>query len=416
MKRLLVFGAYYEPETAASLYLFTNLCEDFAKRGWRVDVYVPTPTRGVDAEVRRRYKRKKTETKIGNRLVIHRVALMREGAGIVGRALRYLLMNMVFIWKGIRSKGDAVFVDSTPPTQGAMAAIIARIRRVPFIYSLQDVFPDSMVNAGMISEDSCIYRIGRRIENFTYKNAAKIIVISEDIKKNIMEKGVDERKIVVVSNWVEADMVRPVPREENPLFEKFGINKSVFNVVYAGNLGYVQNIELIIEAAERLKEENICFTIFGKGAQEQEYKTKAQKMRLSNIVFLPLQPYTEVSKVYSMGDVCIVPCKAGFGGSAMPSKTWNIMATGTPIIASFDADTDMQRLIEKKQVGKFCEAGNIEQLVQAIKFYKEHPEERAEAGLRARKYIETHLSRETCTGKYADIIEKEIERNAKNRR
>jgi lipopolysaccharide biosynthesis protein len=399
---LLVYSAYYEPEVAASLYLSTNLYEDFAASGMNVKLYVPLPTRGVTDDIRESYKGK-IEKKIDGKLEIARLNIPREGKNSIKRALRYMRMNAKFIRVSSKVDADAIFVQSTPPTQGAMAAIIKKRKKIPFIYNLQDVFPDSFVGAGMTSEGSIIFKIGKKIENFTYRYADRIIVISNDIKENIVKKGVDPEKIIVVPNWIDSETVRPIRKEENYLYEKFGISNDKFSVVYAGNLGYAQNIEVIIETAKKLKNQNeIQFLIFGKGAQEEEYKKLAAG--LDNLKFFPIQPYSEVSYVYSLGDASIVPCKKGFGGSAMPSKTWSIMATGTPVLASFDRDTEMERIISVERTGLFSVAGDSEQLAANILRLYEDQELRKELGTNARKYVTDHLERSICTRKYIDTI------------
>ena len=400
--KLLLFSAYYEPEVAASLYLSTNLYEDFASSGMSVKLFVPLPTRGVTDQVRNQY-RKINESKINGNLIIKRVNIPREHKSTVLRALRYGFMNLVFICKSFRCDADAIFVQSTPPTQGAMAAIIKKFKKIPFIYNLQDVFPDSMGGMGLTKKGSLIYKIGRRIENYTYKNADKIIVISDDIKSNIIEKGVPEEKIVVVSNWIDSDVVHPIPDEDNYLFEKFNIPKNKFLVTYAGNLGYAQNIDVIIEAARDLEYNNdIVFVIFGKGAQEDEYRYKAKN--LNNIMFFPIQPYSEVSYVYSMGDVSIVPCRKGIGSGAMPSKTWSIMATGTPVLASFDKNTSMEKLLSEEKVGLFSDADDHMMLSQNILKLFGDKDLCNEYGRNAREYVKKNLSREKCTKEYIEVI------------
>ncbi|HIW50311.1 MAG TPA: glycosyltransferase family 4 protein [Candidatus Blautia intestinavium] len=399
---LLLYSAYYEPEVAASLYLSTNLYEDFAASGMNVRLYTPLPTRGVTDEVRNSY-RGRIEKKIDNRLEIIRLNIPKESKSTMKRALRYLWMNFVFICNASKFDADAIFVQSTPPTQGAMAAIIKKKKKIPFIYNLQDVFPDSLVGAGMTKENSFIYRIGRRIEDYTYRNADRIIVISNDIKQNIINKGVPEEKIVVVPNWIDAEKIHPIAKEDNYLFDKYYIPKDKFTVVYAGNLGYAQNIEVIIKSAELLKEhKSIQFVVFGKGAQEDEYKEMAAG--LDNVHFFPIQPYSEVSYVYSIGDVSVVPCKKGFGGSAMPSKTWSIMATGTPVLASFDPGTEMESIIKTEEVGLFNIADDFEGLTDNIlKLYTDEGfKERL--GMNARTYVENNLNRRVCTQKYIDTI------------
>ena len=399
---LLLYSAYYEPEVAASLYLSTNLYEDFAASGMNVRLYTPLPTRGVTDEVRNSY-RGKIEKKIDSRLEIIRLNIPKESKSTIKRALRYLWMNFVFIHNASKFDADAIFVQSTPPTQGAMAAIIKKKKKIPFVYNLQDVFPDSLVGAGMTKENTFIYRVGRRIEDYTYKNADRIIVISNDIKQNIINKGVPEEKIVVVPNWIDSEMIHPIEKEDNYLFDKYHIPKDKFTVVYAGNLGYAQNIEVIIKSAEMLKEyQNIQFVIFGKGAQEDEYKEMAAG--LDNVYFFPIQPYSEVSYVYSVGDVSVVPCKKGFGGSAMPSKTWSIMATGIPVLASFDPGTEMEKIIKTEEMGLFSDADDALGLSDNIlKLYTDKGL-REKLGKNARTYVKKELNRRVCTQKYIDTI------------
>ncbi|HII4436638.1 glycosyltransferase family 4 protein [Clostridium perfringens] len=403
MKRLLVFSAYYEPEIASSLYLASNLYEDFSRNGWKVDLFVPIPTRGVDDATRKYYKSHKIENK--ENLTIHRVSLMREGKGTIGRAFRYILMNIIFIYKGLTTKADAIFVQSTPPTQGAMAAIIKKIKKIPFVYNLQDIFPDSMITMGMITKKSAIYKFGRIIENFTYKNADKIIVISNDMKENLIKKGVLDDKISVISNWIETDIVKPIKKSENYMYDKFNLNPNDFHVVYAGNLGHAQNIEVIINAAKFLEGyKKIKFVIFGKGNQEEKYKNMASKLKCENIVFLPIQPYDKVSYVYSLADASIVSCKKGFGGSAMPSKTWSIMATGTPVLASFDEGTDMEKIISLNNLGLFSNADDVNKLVNNIKYLYFNKKETKKMGENARVYVEKNVSRQVCIFHYLNII------------
>ena len=165
-----------------------------------------------------------------------------------------------------------MFCSSTPPTQGMLTAMVAKWlsrrygRKVPFVYNLQDIFPDSLVGAGLTHKGSLLWNAGRKIENFTYRHADKIIVISEDFKRNLIAKGVPESKIEVIYNWIDEDAVVPVAKADNPLFEELGLQRGKFNVVYAGNLGNAQNIDVIIDAAELLKDKGeIEFIIFGTG-------------------------------------------------------------------------------------------------------------------------------------------------------
>ena len=207
------------------------------------------------------------------------------------------------------------------------------------MYMCQDIFPDSLAGTGLAKKGGLLWKIGSCIANRIYRSADKIIVISQDFKKNLLAKGVPEEKIEVIYNWVDENAVQPVAKAENPLYEEFGLSREAFTVVYAGNLGNAQNIGIILEAAKRFNEnenenENekqaVQFVIFGTGGLEEEIRRRIVEEGLTNVRLLPLQPYERVSQVYSLGDACVVSCKEGLGGSAMPSKTWTIMSCGRP--------------------------------------------------------------------------------------
>lgn len=404
--RILNLSAYHEPEKAASLYLFENINEAYVKAGHEVVLYVPTPTRGVSNDVYGEYKKMKYEEKHNGRLKIYRFSMFREGKSPLFRAIRYILCNFIHLFKGVfAGKFDVIVVASTPPTQGALSAILKKIKKLPVVYYLQDVFPDSLVNARLTKKNSLIWKIGRFIEDFTYRNMDKIIVISEDMKKNLIEKGVSGDKISVIYNWVDENAIIPVSKEQNILFDDLKLSRDLFYIVYAGNLGYAQNIEVILKTASKmLNFIDIRFLIFGSGAQEIYYKTMAQNMGLSNVVFYPLQPYTLVSQVYSLGDASIVSCKEGIGRGAMPSKTWSIMSAGTAVLANFDENTDLHKIVESNNLGIFTKAGDYEELKEAILKLYNNRELCLEMGRNGRSFILDNLTRKIGTGKYLDVI------------
>lgn len=399
--------AYSQPEIVASSSMGNNLIDAFVKEGFYMFFYPPIPTRGVPDDLRKIYQREKKDEIIENgHLIFHRFNMFREGKNPVFRAIRYFLCAVKQFNRGVFAKDarkcDVLFVASTPPIQGAMAAMVKKCRRnLKFVYNLQDIFPDSLIGAGLAKKGGFLWKIGRRIENFTYRNADKIIVISEDFKKNIMAKGVPEEKIEVVYNWVDADAVKPIVKADNPLYEEFGFNREKFTVVYAGNLGNAQNISIILDAASLLPE--VQFAVFGSGGLEEDVRKRVLKDSLMNVHLNPLQPIERVSQVYSLGDVCVVSCKAGLGGSAMPSKTWTIMSCGRPVVASFD-EGELKEIMEKYSCGVFSHSGNVHEFVEKIKMLEDNPELRMEMGKNARRFIEENLTKEVGTRKYIDVI------------
>ena len=405
--KILFLPTYFTPEQTSSSLLIKNRYDAFIEAGFLVTVYAPCPTRGICEKERLLYKRRlRKESLYGGKMIVRRFSLFREGKNPVLRALRYVVACVKHFYYGCKAKdADVIFVGSTPPIQGAMAVMVKKVTGVPVVYNLQDIFPDSLVGTGLAKKGGLLWKIGRKIEDFTYRNVDKIIVISEDFKRNIMAKGVPEEKIEVIYNWVDEKAVVPIEKKNNPLFEELGISRDLFHVVYAGNLGHAQNVQVLLDCAKRLRNERgIEFVVLGTGGLKEEYEKYARENELNNVKFFPLQPMEKVAQVYSMADVALVSCKKGLGGSAMPSKTWSILSAGTPVVCSFDKGGDLQRIIEDNQLGLFSEAGDVEGLVENVLFFYRNKEICREYGKNGRAFIEKNLTREVGTAKYVQVL------------
>jgi len=402
--------AYFAPEQAASSYLWQNLHEDIAKDGIDCVVYVPTPTRGVSMELREEYmKRFAQESKYNGRLSIQRFQLYSEGLNPFSRALRYVISCIIQFNKCVFSKdsrdGDVLFVVSTPPILGLVGAYVKQIKCIPFVYNLQDIFPDSLAGTGLTKEGSLLWKIGRLIEDKIYSASDKIIVISEDFKKNIMAKGVPEDKIVVVYNWVDQNAVVDIPRAENKLFDMYGLDRDKFYVTYNGNIGLTQNMDMLMAVAEELQEDNpgIEFVLVGNGAYYEEVKRMVSDRGLTNVHLLPFQLYEDISYVFSLGDASLVISKPGVGANSVPSKTWSIMSASRPVLANFD-ENELKTILENNECGIFTKAGDKEAFKQSILMLYNDRELCKKYGANGRKFVMANLTREVGTQKYVDVI------------
>ena len=201
--RILFLDAYFEPEQIAFTHLENDLLEGLVKAGHEVEVVCPTPTRGVSSKIVQKYKKRKSESIYNGHVHVTRFSAPQEGKNPIIRALRYFWCNLRTYQIGKKINDiDVVFANSTPPTQGWIAGKVAKQHKVPFIYSLQDIFPDSLVTTGLTKKGSLLWRIGRTLENKTYKSCSCIVVISDAMKENLLQKGVKEKKIQVISNWM----------------------------------------------------------------------------------------------------------------------------------------------------------------------------------------------------------------------
>jgi glycosyltransferase involved in cell wall biosynthesis len=299
---------------------------------------------------------------------------------------------------------DVLFLSSTPPYQGLLGTVVKKTRHIPFVYNLQDIFPDSLVGTGLAKKGGILWKIGRVIENITYHNADKIIVISEDFKKNIMAKGVPEEKIVVIYNWVDEEVVVDVPREKNILFDRYDLDRSKFYVTYNGNIGLTQNMDMLLEVAKALEaNEDIQFVLVGNGAYLEQVQQIVKDRNIGNVTLLPFQPYEEISHVFSLGDVSLVISKPGVGANSVPSKTWSIMSASRPVLANFD-ENELKTIIDNNHCGIFTKAGDKVAFTDAILKLYNNRGLCKEMGKNGRKFVMENLTKKVGTQKYVDVI------------
>ena len=400
--RILLLPDYFSPEIFASSYLFENRNEAFANEGFDMIVYTPSPTRGVNRNV----SYQKVEFLYKNHLELHRFDMVGESKNTMQRLVRYFLCSVSQFFKALFTrKFDIVLLGSTPPFQGAVGAALKIIRNKRFVYGIQDIFPDSLVSTGITKKGSLIWKIGRIIENFTYKYADKIIVISEDFKKNIMAKGVPEDKIVVVYNWVDQNAVIDIPRDKNKLFDKYQLDRSKFYIEYSGNIGLTQNMDMLLEVMKELKttHPDIGLVLVGEGAYKAQVEEIVKRDNLINVTMIPFQPYEDISYVFSLGDAGLVISKPGVGANSVPSKTWSIMSASRPVLANFD-ENELKDILAGNECGIFTKAGDKEAFKKSIIKLYDNRELCKKYGTNGRQFVMDNLTREVGTQKYVDVI------------
>ena len=405
--KILFLDAYFEPEQIAFTHLEKDLLEGLVAAGHEIEVICPTPTRGVSKEIAEKYKKIRSESLYNGRVHVTRFFASQEGKNPLIRAFRYLLCNLRTYQIAKKTKNiDAVFANSTPPTQGFVAGRIAKKLGVPFIYSLQDIFPDSLVNAGMTREKSIVWKLGRIVENVTYKNASKIITISDGFKQNLLNKGVQESKIKVVPNWIDTSEIYQVNRSENKVLKKYNLDPNKFYITYCGNIGHSQNLELLIDVAKEIKKQTdqIEFVIIGEGAAKNQLNQMIIDNQLGNIHLLPFQPYEDIAHVFCLGDVGLIISKPGIGGSSVPSKTWSIMAARKPVLASFDKGGDLDKVINQVGCGILVDAGNRDALVKAVMDMYSKNVNLMEMADNGYKYVSEVVSKAKCVQEYIQVL------------
>lgn len=226
-----------------------------------------------------------------------------------------------------------------------------KVLRTPVLYNEQDIFPENARLAGIISSKNTVYRIASLLQKYAYRNADMIVTISEDMKQTICKKyGIPEKRVYVIYNWGHEEQEIPIGKN-NRFLEEQPKEYGEFRVMYAGNLGRMQNVEYILEAAKLLKSQpNIQFYIVGSGSNEENLKEYAKENNLENVVFLPMQPPELVTDLYASADINVIPLKERLIFAAMPSKTADCLRVGKPVIACFDKNSNMTKCFQQHNI------------------------------------------------------------------
>lgn len=239
---------------------------------------------------------------------------------------------------------DAVFLHSTD-TAGLFVLLARRCARAPILLNVQDIFPENAAFAGMLGAGSVPFRLLRAMQRYAYRRADLVQVLSEDMAQTLIASGARADRVHVVPLWTYADDLSPVPWEENPVVRREGLRRDVTYAVYAGNLGAVQNVGLVLDAADLCREDKtLRFLIVGDGAKREALVARAAALALTNLDFLPAVPSGEALALYSVG-VNLITLHPGVIRTAFPSKTVPCLAAGGPMVLCVDEDSRYARAL-----------------------------------------------------------------------
>lgn len=397
---IVIITPYYWPILSSGTHLMKDLAEGMAEVGWHVTVL----TNGF---------RSSNPLEPDSPLLkgrIHRAwnPFLRR-LGVFSKLCEYLLFMGFFLLRGLFIRNiDVFFVASSPPLAGLPAALLARLKGAKLVYNLQDIFPDSAVVAGMLSSEGRIYRWLRRAEETTYRASDLVASISPSFSAYV-ERLVPGTQLATIPNWVDTDHIRPRDASEDPAITEFR-RGGTFVVQYAGNIGFMQSLETLLDAADRLKDAtDIRFVFIGDGNAKESLQARARLLGLVNCEFLPLQPLDRVPSVYNACDLGVIPLKPGAAWIAVPSKTWNYLAAGRPVIGCVEEESSLALVIRESRSGSVVPPGDPERLAQVILEYRSAPERSGIEGRLGREYVESHLSRRTAIQRYHQMFSRVLD-------
>jgi colanic acid biosynthesis glycosyl transferase WcaI len=397
---ILLITPHYLPEIRSVSVLMSQLAQDLAARGHTVTVVAPFPPSSMDQAAAS--SPPADETGDGVRVIRVAVLPFVKVARAV-RAVTHFTLAASVVWGSLRAgRQDAVIVYSPPLPLALGAEIVARRWGAPLIVNVQDIYPQALVDLGL-AKNPIVLGVLRWLERRAYRQAAALVVHSEGNRRLLLARGVDPAKVMVVPNWVDSRL--PVASNPNPYRVELQLGDR-FVALFAGVMGYAQDMKVIVEAATLLQDNaQIAFVLAGDGVRRGEAEALVKSRGLDNVRFIPLQPMERYPMLVDAADCCLVTLDAAVATPVVPSKIGGILVQARPIVAALPRG-DARELVEQSGGGVCVEPGDAAGIAQAIRRLAADPASRQSMGERGRRYADAHLSRTAATGAYRTLLER----------
>ncbi len=403
--RIVFIGPHVEPDTAPTGRILTRIVTELAARGHELHVVAALPW----------YRRHAVEPGWSGRLVRREVTPWgtitrvhpfpgRDKRRLVRRAAGFAGFSVLAGWAGIAAGGwfrraDAVVAMSPPLTLGPTGRLVAWARRARFVFNIQDVFPDAAVETGAIT-DRRVIAVASWLERATYRTADAITVLSDDLRANVAGKLPASRvgRVHTIPNFVDTARIAPGDRM-TPYRRQLDIGEEPV-VLYAGNVGYSQSVELLLDVARRLP--HVTVLINGEGVARDELVRRAAG--LSNVRFAGYVPEPRLAELLATGDVHAVPLRLGLASVSVPSKTYSILAAGRPVVAAIDEGSEIPRLLQRSGGGIAVAPDDPDAFVAAVAQLVDDPPRARAMGACGRAWVVESASPAAIAERYEHLL------------
>ena len=401
---ILILTEAFPPEIRSASHLLYELAESLVEKGFKVTVITRFPKDYINKIEEKYISKLFLREKMGgiNVIRLNSFSFLRHIPLIRGLS-QFVLSGLLVIGGIISGRQDIILAYSPPLPLGISAYLLGKIKRAPFIFNVQDIFPQSVIDLGLL-KSKVLIKISEAMEKFIYEKARYITVHSEGNGENIIYKNINSEKIVTIYNWVDTDLIKPIKSQDNNFRRKNNLNsKSV--VSFAGVMGFAQGLDIVIDCAELLKSyKDILFLLVGDGVKKEGLMKRTKDMQLNNIKFLPPQPKEIYPSILYASDICLVTLDKSVKTPVVPAKLLNIMASGCPVVASMNLKGDAPKIIRDAKCGYCVEADDVDGFSKAILKLYNNPKLRDEFGMNGRKYVVEHFSRKVCIEKYEKLF------------
>jgi colanic acid biosynthesis glycosyl transferase WcaI len=403
---LLMIVPHYAPDLGPSAPLFTMLAETLTQRGHQVTVLTTVP-HYPSGKVQANYEGKPTVTSIENGVKIIRVALPSiNRTNLAQRLIQFICYQVGATWNGRKEPFDAAFVANPALWVWLPFWWLVTRRHKPSIFSIYDLYPNVGIDLGIFRNNLVVKAVGS-LERFCLMHSSMVRIISESFRPGLRALGVPDGKIELVYDYVDTGLIQPLPRNNDFARENHLGNR--FVILYAGNLGLSQGLENVLETAKLLSSDmDMQFVFVGDGTGRDELVARAGEYRLPNVLFLPFQPRQRLPEVLASADVSLVILRRGIGIDSLPNKILSILASGRPVIASVDKESETWKLVTHAQAGICVPPEDPAKIAEAILNLKQEPGHCGQFGKNGRLWVEQYHSPQSAARQFEELFQRAL--------
>lgn len=398
---ILYISQYYPPEMGAPSQRVSELAKFWVKQGYGVTVITGMPNH-PDGVIHKKYKWEYFKEEWTDGVRVLRVFLyVTPNKGILKRIFSFISFTVTSLFAGLfMNKPDIVIATSPQLFVGLSGLFIAKLKRIPFVFEVRDIWPQSAVELKMIRSHFVI-NLMEKLERFFYFKAERVVIVVDSFRNQLMKKHVPDKKMVFIPNGIDKGRFEKKCPER--VLKMVPEDKKFFTVGYFGTIGLAHGLEIVIKAAEHYKGKDVRFVIVGDGAERTRLEKIAESKNLSNLFIAEKISSDKIPCAISEIDAGLIHLKnLPIFRDSLPSKMFEYMGMGKPVLAGVLGNA--RELVEKNRAGVAFDPENLKEFIEAIELLKNDASFRKEAGENAKKLVEKDFNREVLSEKYLKML------------
>lgn len=400
MKQCVVISELYYPEQNATGFILTGIAEGLAEKD-SVNVLCAQPCynqRGIKAP----------KTELHHGVDIRRCwSTTCDPKQIRGRLLNFATTSLSVGWRALFSikRGDKVLVVTNPPLLPFFVRVVCWLKGAKFVLLIHDVYPDVFVPLGLMKSSHPLYRMLSWVNGKLYASADRVVALGRDMERLVEEKSQGGAHVSVIPNWGDVNVITPMPKTENALLQKLNLTDK-FVVHYSGNHGRTHDLLSIIEAAKLLEDErDVHFLFIGEGSGKAEVVARASELELENVTFCTFVDRAELNTSLNAADVSVLAFKKGMAGISVPSRLYNLMAAGKPILGVVDNNSEVADVIREAKLGIAVSPESPRNLAEQILSLRNDGDLRVKMAENSRNEAVSKYSYDVTKQQYRDLFD-----------